>query len=301
MPASERFFCSDAARVRGDAIMGTAPHGTVWVLVEYRGGWPANGFDGLDIEPVTKALVFSAAQAVRARVLLVRRHGRLGQEQEQPPRWAVLHFDGLGAYRQRWGTWRRDEDLAGIATALGGPGRLGCPPVVLVCTHGKHDTCCAVRGRPVSRALGERWPDLVWECTHVGGDRFAANVLIAPDGVYYGDLDAHSAVSAVQEHLAGLVRAEHLRGYTNLFPPQQAAVAAVLRRFGPAGRHDYTVAATSRIADDHWRIRVDGRLPHLSGLCVDVRAFRTPPRQLTCNGPSMSRAVAYEVTSVQAP
>ncbi|WP_327121909.1 sucrase ferredoxin [Streptomyces sp. NBC_01341] len=298
MSASERFFCADAARIRGDSIMGTAPHGSVWILIEYRGGWPANGFDGLDLEPDTKALVYSAAQAVRARVLLVRRHGRL--RSEEPPNWAVLHFEGLGAYRQQWGRWSRDEDLAQIASALDAPGRLGCPPVVLVCTHGRHDTCCAVRGRPVSRALSEHWPDLVWECTHVGGDRFAANVVIAPDGVYYGDLDALSAVTAVREHLAGLIHAEHLRGYTNLFPPQQAAVTAVLERFGPAGRHDYTVAATSRVADDRWQIHVDGSLPHPAGLQVEVHAHRTPPRRLTCHGPSTGRAVAYEVTSIRA-
>ncbi|MFF4244764.1 sucrase ferredoxin [Streptomyces sp. NPDC001822] len=298
MSASGRFFCADAARTRGDSIVGTAPHGSVWILIEYRGGWPANGFDGLDLEPDTKALVFAAAQAVRARVLLVRRHGRRGRE--QPPVWAVLNFEALGAYRQHWGTWSRDEDLAQIAGALGAPGRLACPPVVLVCTHGRHDTCCAVRGRPVSRALSECWPDLVWECTHVGGDRFAANVVVAPDGVYYGGLDAVSAVTAVRQHLAGFVHAEHLRGYTDLFPPQQAAVAAVLERFGPAGRHAYSVAATSRVAADHWRIRVDGRPPHPAVLHVEVHAHRTPPRQLTCHGPSMSRAVAYEVTSIRA-
>ena len=74
--ATERFFCSDAARIRGDSIVGTAPHGLVWVLIEYRGGWPPNGFDGLNLEPAVKTLVFAAAQAIRARVLLVRRHGR---------------------------------------------------------------------------------------------------------------------------------------------------------------------------------------------------------------------------------
>lgn len=293
---TERFLCADAARVRGDSLIGTAPHGQVWVLVEYRGGWPANGFDGLGLEPAAKAVVFASAQAVRARILLIRRHAR--RRHEGPNRWAVLRYDRSGAYRQQWGTWSRDEDLAEIARALGAPGELGLPPVVLVCTHGRHDTCCAVRGRPVGRALSERWPDLVWECTHVGGDRFAANVLVAPDGVYYGGLDAASSVAAVEEHLAGRVHAEHLRGYTDLFPAQQAAVAAVLGRFGPAGRHDYTVTGTSRVGD-HWHIRVTGRRPHPAALDVEVRAFRAPPHQLTCHGPARSSALVHEVTSIR--
>ena len=133
MTEPARFFCSDAARIRGDSIVGTAPHGSVWVLIEYRGAWPANGFDGLDLAPGVKALVLTAAQAARARVLLVRRHGPPAREGSG--RWAVLRYESSGAYRQQWGTWRCDEDLAQIVKALGAPGELGCPPVVLVCAH----------------------------------------------------------------------------------------------------------------------------------------------------------------------
>ncbi|MFB8101675.1 MULTISPECIES: sucrase ferredoxin [unclassified Streptomyces] len=311
MTTTGRFFCADAARARGDSMVGTAPHGTAWVLIEYRGGWPANGFDGLALEPGTKALVFAAAQAARARVLLVRRHGR--QQHQGPPRWAVLRYDGTGAHRQRWGTWDRDEELTQIVQALDtpdlnapafgtasldAPEEWGGRPVVLVCAHGLHDACCAVRGRPVGRALSERWPELVWECTHVGGDRFAANVVVVPDGVYYGNLDAGSSVAVVGEHLAGRVRAEHLRGYTDLFPPQQAAVAAVLDRFGPAGRHDYAVARTLR-DEDGWQIRVTGRPPGPAAVDVEVRARRTPQNRLTCRGPATSSAVVYDAVSIR--
>ncbi|MGW8489519.1 sucrase ferredoxin [Streptomyces sp. NPDC055886] len=295
MTTPERFFCADAARARDDAFVGTAPFGSAWVLIEYRRGWPANGFDGLDLDPETKTLVFTAARASRARILLIRRHGR--RRPEGSDRWAVLHHDSSGALRQRWGRWDRDQDLAQIVTALDSPGVRGLAPVVLVCAHGTHDACCAVRGRPVGQALGERWPDLVWECTHVGGDRFAANVVVVPDGVYYGNLDARSAVTVIEDHLADRIGADHLRGYTTLRPPQQAAVAAVLRHFGPAGRHDHAVTAT--VADgDGWRVRISGRTPYARVFDVEVRARRTPARQLTCRGPANSSALVYDVTSI---
>lgn len=294
MTATERFFCAESARSRGDPMAGTAPRGFAWVLIEHRGGWPINGFDGLDLEPQTKALVFSAAQAARARIVLIRRHGR--RSHEGPSRWAVLHHENSGC-RQRWGTWVRDEDLAEIATALRATGELGHPPVILVCAHGQHDACCAVRGRPVGRALSERWPELVWECTHVGGDRFAANVVVVPDGVYYGGLDAGSALTTLDEHLADRVHAEHLRGYTDLLPPQQAAVAAALGRFGPAGRNDYTVTETVRHGD-HWRILLTGRPPHPGRVDVELKARRQPPCQLTCRGPATSSTTVYETISI---
>jgi hypothetical protein len=295
--STERFFCSHGARLRGDPIAGTASHGAVWVLIEYRGGWPLNGFEGLDLEPGTKALVHSAAKAARARVLLVRRPGP--RRRDGQSHWAVLRHENSGAFRQQWGTWSRDEDLAEIAAALSTPGELGHPPVILVCTHGQRDQCCAVRGRPVGRALTERWPELVWECSHVGGDRFAANVVVAPDGVYYGNLDADSSVATIEEHLAGRIHAEYLRGYTDLFPAQQAAVAAMLRRFGPAGRNDYVVAATSR-EGDYWRIRITGSPPHPARVDVELQARHAPPHQLTCRGPAMSSAMVYELVSIRA-
>ncbi|MFJ5699094.1 sucrase ferredoxin [Arthrobacter sp. NPDC093139] len=278
-------------------MAGTASHGVVWVLIEYRGGWPLNGFEGLDLEPETKAIVLAAAKAAQARVLLVRRPGP--RRREGQSHWAVLRHENSGAYRQQWGTWSKDEDLAEIATALSIPGRLGHPPVILVCTHSQHDQCCAVWGRPVGRALSERWPELVWECTHIGGDRFAGNVVVAPDGVYYGRLDAESSVATIDEHLAGRIHGEYLRGYTDLFPPQQAAVAATLRRFGPAGRHDYLVTETVRDGD-HWRIRITGLPPHPARVDVELEARRAPPCRLTCRGPAMSSALVYELTSVRA-
>lgn len=294
--AAERFFCSEAARLRGDPIAGTAPHGVVWVLIEYRGGWPPNGFEGLDLEPETKALVLSAAKAARARVLLVRRPGP--RRREGQSHWAVLHHEDSGEYRQQWGTWGKDEDLAEIASALSLPGMLGYPPVILVCSHSQRDQCCAVWGRPVGRALSERWPDLVWECSHVGGDRFAANVVVAPDGVYYGDLDVESSVATIEEHLAGRIHAEYLRGYTDLFPAQQTAVGATLRRFGPAGRNDYRVVETSR-EGDYWRIRITGSPPHPARVDVELQARHAPPRQLTCREPAMSSAMVYELILIR--
>ncbi|MCX5232724.1 sucrase ferredoxin [Streptomyces sp. NBC_00233] len=296
MTTPARFFCADAARLRGDPLAGTAPYGSVWILIEYRAGWPINGFDGLALEPEVKARVHAAARQVRARVLLIRRHGR--GRPDDAARWAVLRYEKDGAHRQEWGTWHDDRDLAQIVDALDAPGERGRPPVVLVCAHGLHDTCCAVRGRPVARALSDTWPQLVWECTHVGGDRFAANVVVAPDGVYYGNLDAPTAVTVVEEHLVDRVHAEHLRGYTDLVPPQQAALSAVLRHAGPSGRHDYVIEETVRDGD-RWRIRVAGRLAGLSAFEVEVHAHRAQSHQLTCRGLSLSSAVHYEVATLR--
>ena len=41
----------------------------------------------------------------------------------------------------------------------------------------------------VTAALARVFPDEVWECTHLGGHRFAPTALVLPTGYSYGRLD----------------------------------------------------------------------------------------------------------------
>ena len=78
--------------------------------------------------------------------------------------------------------------------------------VILVCTNGRHDQCCANRGRPLIRAIRDtRWADRVWECSHIGGDRFAANVVVLPDSLYFGRVEPESAMPLLEALDAGRI------------------------------------------------------------------------------------------------
>jgi hypothetical protein len=95
---------------------------------------------------------------------------------------------------------------------------------VLVCTNGRHDPCCATFGRPVVRALREsRWSSEVWECSHIGGDRFAGNVVVLPDGLYFGRRDPASAERVLAAHAAGRLDLDGFRGRSSLRLVEQAA------------------------------------------------------------------------------
>ena len=86
-----------------------------------------------------------------------------------------------------------DLDLEALGAGRS-PGLVPSDEVILcVCTHGRHDACCAEKGRPVAAALSEAYPEEAWEVSHIGGDRFAANLLVLPHGLYYGGVDAASA------------------------------------------------------------------------------------------------------------
>jgi (2Fe-2S) ferredoxin len=218
--------------------------------------------------------------------------------------WAVVDHTGT----QEWGTWRHPKDLFGAAEVMrAGPeppttARAGStPPLVLVCAHGRHDVCCAVRGRPVVAALSARWADRTWECSHVGGDRFAPNVLLLPDGAYYGNLDVASALAVVEAHLAGTVTPRYFRGVSTRPPAVQAALGAMLETYGPAGLDDVRDAICETLGADSFRVTVlgTGRLPVL--VQADVSRVAAPPARLTCRAESLSSAYSYSVGSLRIP
>jgi hypothetical protein len=123
------------------------------------------------------------------------------------------------------GPWPHEATDAALPPALGGRdlkelatgvapsfGSWWPDPVYLVCTHGKRSVCCARFGGPLAQALAARHPGQVWETTHVGGHRFAANLVILPHGLYYGPVDRDAALAAIGAYRRGAVVASRYRG-----------------------------------------------------------------------------------------
>jgi len=223
--------CSDGARARRDPPQGTAPGGTRWLLLEQDGDWAPNPQQSVDAPWAARRDLGYALQAAAARLELIRRPVRPA-ERAEPRRWAVLDT-ALGV--EVWGVRDAEGGWGGALDALRDPLAAGARPgpgVLLVCTHGRHDACCAKRGRPVASALAEEFPEETWECTHLGGDRFAANVAVMPDGALYGFVDAAGAARLVAEHRAGVVDRSRFRGLVGREPAVQVALTAVADELG---------------------------------------------------------------------
>jgi hypothetical protein len=127
-----------------------------------------------------------------------------------------------GSESIRWGSFETDRDLLEIPHGRATAERSD-EPWYLVCTHGRHDACCALKGRPTASALAGLRPGAVWHCSHVGGDRFAANVLALPHGLYYGRVLPQDSAALVAAQERSEVVVELLRGRTTLALEQQAA------------------------------------------------------------------------------
>lgn len=293
------FRCSAASRARGDELAGTASTVRSFLLLEHPGAW---GSDALRDARLPDGLGDHLAAAGRrhgVRVLLVRRPGR--RAGDGGTRLFAARAAGPGSWLET-ATLERVEDVRDVDLAALGAGRSpGLDPVsgplLAVCTHGRHDACCAELGRPVALGLaaGEH-ADAVWETSHVGGDRFAGNLVVLPRGLYYGGLDPEAAGVVADATAAGRVVLDHLRGRSDLPMPVQAAEVALRRRLGLAGLDD-VLPRGARTVDDVVVARFD-TVGH--GL-VEVRVRRVlseVPVQLTCGAQRENPVPRHEVLDV---
>jgi hypothetical protein len=185
--------------------------------------------------------------------------------------------------------------------ALGDDGRwrTHTPPLVLVCTNGRHDPCCATFGRPLARALrAEDDRGEVWECSHIGGDRFAGNLVILPEGLYFGRCDGDSAKRVLAAYAGGKIdldsyRGRSVRGFyeqaAEFFVRRELGLAAIdavgqVRRAGEPGKFDVGVIADGE--DRTLRVIVERTEGHAS----------TP---ITCTGPVGLRVPSYRLVSIE--
>ncbi|MFC9560060.1 sucrase ferredoxin [Agromyces sp. NPDC056965] len=288
--------CSDRARERNDPLVGTGPRGLRWFLVEVAGSW---GHNALLDEPFDRELGRALVRRIEGagmRPLAIRRTGRRAAPTVQ--RWAIVD-SRPGSERVVWG------EVPNAAALLDVPldGSTGTPssqPVYCVCTHARHDQCCAVRGRRVVAALAGSRPDETWECSHLGGDRFAGTMVVFPHGLYYGYADDGDPVRIADAFDAGRIVPERYRGRSSLTHPVQAAQHFAREAFGDE-RIDAFAPIAEEAADIGWRVRLGG--PHGAGdsggeIVVELEETRSEPLLSTCAATRFVRVRQYSLRSI---
>jgi hypothetical protein len=252
MATRRRPLCSHVSRANSESLAATASRIDHWLLVEYRALWPRQPLSAYGLADDLKAhLREQLGCAAPARLLFVKRPERRraasirvyhGSSREGETRFFQRDLDGY-------------EQL--LELELGHPGARDEPlahPLFVICTHGKRDRCCAVYGRPLyDAARDELEDDWVWQASHVGGDRFAGNLLAFPHGLYFGRVEPNDVLSLLAAYRAGRVPLERYRGRCAYTFAEQAAERALREKLSLAGIDDLKLAASSR-EGDRWRI-----------------------------------------------
>ena len=297
--AERRAFCAAVSSANEEPLAATASRIDHWLLIEYRGAWARDVLGDCLFTPELKAHLRGQLAALpRSRLLFVKKPERRSQTgrkvffgtskpgQEQFFELEVEHQNDL-----------LDFDFA---DALGSGGATASPlqkPLYVVCTHGKRDRCCARQGRPLYDGLRhETDTGRVWQSTHIGGDRFAGNAVVLPEGLYYGRVEPAEAGRLVAAHAAGEIDLDRYRGRSAYSFPVQAAEHAIRESEGLRGIDDVAFVDSRSLGADQWRVRF--RTPNGAAHEVDVAAIvADEPAYLTCEAAEPKRARRYVATA----
>jgi hypothetical protein len=139
----------------------------------------------------------------------------------------------------------RDLDFDALSRGeLPGLGVHSTEPLLFVCTNGKRDVCCAVKGREVIRELQLSYEDIadaVFEVSHLGGHRFAPTSLLLPHGIIHGRITADDAAQIVRRARQGHLHRDGYRGRSTWMGAEQAAEIAVRDHAAINGLEDLDV------------------------------------------------------------
>jgi hypothetical protein len=290
--------CSSWARSVQEHPIGTAAEAQLWVALEQPGPWGDRVLDDDTLAAGDRAGLASAAAVKGVRPVLIRRPSA-GVREDTPPGRRLLvadtrpgrtrvvtaqlpNTDASALMSIDWAAVRNGAtDLPTALQAITSEVRDDGGPVLLVCTNGRRDACCALLGRPVAAALHDQHGDAVWETTHLGGHRFAPTGLLLPWGYSYAYLDPHSGDDLLAAASAGRFVPERLRGRSTWSRTGQAAEAAARAVWQAADLAAvHSVQAVPATSDSEGLVEVshaDGRR-----LSVHVQAVAGPARPEAC-------------------
>jgi hypothetical protein len=213
--------CSIAASA--EPLAGTAPLARWWWLIEVPGAWGRQAIADCRV-PAIRSLTSDEHR----RVLLVRRPGRHPATDVRAPLrvWIAGGLPGDAPTRL---ALAEDPDEIRAWPIEGPPSARTDPdaPILAVCTNSSRDACCGIDGRALVGSLSDS-PG-VWECSHLGGHRFAPTALLVGEGLVYGRLTA-SVARGLLDNGPSPASATSLRGRSGLPPVAQAAEAYLMGR-----------------------------------------------------------------------
>jgi hypothetical protein len=294
-----RSRCSVAARERNDWLAATASHVRGWILLEQPGPWGRDAVLSTRLPPTFTRALQERSHATGVRVVMLRGHAP-----DPSGVHAFAAFAGGAGQFVEHAVLDRVEDVLDVRwepLIEGKPIGLGSAhrrPLFLVCTNGRHDVCCAERGRPLFESMRAAYPEETWECSHIGGDRFAGNLLVFPHGLYYGWVapDEGPRIGAAYEQ--GLVNLERYRGRCAHPRVVQAAEHFLRAREGLLGVDDLVARTRRRVSADETEVRFDATGG--GTFVVGVRArLDADPALLTCTAQEPTVARRFELIGIR--
>lgn len=251
--------CSSWSRAVDEDPAGTAARATAWLALEQPGPWGAKAPTQSLLDPEVGAGLERRAAEHGGRLALIkapRTHATTRASHRvlagcvRPGRQFLLTGDVDDAARAMDIDWAaltagRVDDVLASAPWL----RRRTGSVLLVCSNGRRDACCALLGRPVAVALQDQYGDDVWESTHLGGHRFAPTTVVLPQGWSHAHMDPIAGRDVLRAAATGHVVLDRLRGHGSLTAAEQVADVTVRRTLGERREDAVRVLGSHSLSD----------------------------------------------------
>lgn len=228
-----QLFCADLSREQHDPLAGSGAHAERNLLISWpRAKWTRNLRHASDMPaPLVRRLDAIAAEGRRVNLIHRREQARDSHQVFLMPerRRFVVPREALEAFLD---AWQAQSPLTAWEQA----------PVegdlLLCCTHGKKDKCCAKYGYRTYKQLADAvtahgLPFEVWESSHLGGCRFAASVVLLSPVRKYGRITPRQTLPFLEAEARGRRFLPGYRGDSRLTPAQQCAQLAALTSLEP--------------------------------------------------------------------
>jgi hypothetical protein len=112
-------------------------------------------------------------------------------------------------------------------------------PIYLICTNDQHDPCCGKWGQALFDQ--SQSTENLWQCSHLGGDRFAANVVSLPAGNYYRQVDSDALKSIIESEKQNTLYVDRFAGRSCYDRITQVAFHHLLRTYPQTGINDWSL------------------------------------------------------------
>lgn len=290
----KRLSCSEQSLDAREELFATAPRVDVWLLLEYRGAWTDKAFlDSKIPEDVKNRINLYLETIPNSRLQLIKRHDNPGDTQK----FYVAKSDELEPklFEFDFRSYEELHDLD-INTILEGNSNLRDEPLFLVCTNGAYDKCCGRYGVSVYLEAAKNENGFsIWQTTHLGGHRFAANVLFLPYGIYYGRVRPEHVNGLVECCTQRHINVAHYRGRSCYSKEVQAAEYFLRAKTGIKEISPFRFISLRNLDKENSRIEFisesDGKAH-----CVEIRKNKEAFMNYTsCKDQEKSRVAQYSL------
>ena len=290
--------CSLFSYQSGEPLYASIKPARYWLMLEYNQPFGRKALPESELPQAVKQHLDAQAEALASsRVLLLRQQNR---QVSGGLRFFLAVADELAPelYEFELANYAALLDLD-LPLLLSQPEQLRTcrrlPPLILVCTNGRRDPCCALNGLPVYQALAAELGSDVWQTSHVGGHRLSGNLVCMPHGLFYGRVVPDLGFELIEAYRQGNLLTAHYRGRACYPKIVQAAEYFIRHALNireikrlklindvAIGDSEYTItfADTATQAEHTVRLKVDPAGFQVLSSCSDTQPSPSPAYQL---------------------